>query len=91
MLCGGAAKWAQQFEARVPDDACDAQGGRSAQERAGAIWKQCGLRQFSQPPSTSFVAEEFILKAGNRGRTIPAEYRNRARMQVTQAGFQQIP
>jgi hypothetical protein len=37
------------------------------------------------------VAEGFILKAGTGGVDDPAEYRNRAQMQMKQAGFQQLP
>jgi len=36
------------------------------------------------------VAEGFILKSGTAGIDDPAEYRNRAQMQVKQAGFQQL-
>jgi hypothetical protein len=37
------------------------------------------------------VAEGFILKAGAGGVDDPAEYRNRAQMQIKQAGLQQFP
>jgi len=37
------------------------------------------------------VVEGFILKAGVGGVDDPAEYRNRAQMQIKQAGLQQLP
>ena len=37
------------------------------------------------------VVEGFILKSGTGGVDDPAEYRNRAQMQVKQSGFQQLP